>query len=272
MAKRKKRLPRWRRAFLRGLGRSANARLAAREAGIDHGTAYAHAARNPAFDRAWRRALAIGERRADALARAQESVPVGGIAAGRDWRGTELVVRRTRGLPTQLVPAGKGRWSKTAEDLFFAALADCANVRRAAAAAGFSTTAIYKRRMGCPIFQAKWAAAVETGHARIEMGLIEAATRALDVDAIAVPEEAARASVSEALAILKMHHARTESGGKARGGRFTPRPRTLDEVRDSILRKLEALDRHGEDERLEQGWSRDEEGNMIPPGWVRAGP
>ncbi|MFN3388880.1 MAG: hypothetical protein ACK40O_08090 [Allosphingosinicella sp.] len=49
-----------------------------------------------------------------------------------------------------------------------------------------------------------------------------------------------------------------------------PRPRSLDEVRGSILTKLSALARVREREQLASGWSRDEEGRMIPPGWVRA--
>ena len=40
--------------------------------------------------------------------------------------------------------------------------------------------------------------------------------------------------------------------------------------KESILRKLEALDRHEHPRMLAEGWTGDEEGRMIPPGWVRA--
>lgn len=48
------------------------------------------------------------------------------------------------------------------------------------------------------------------------------------------------------------------------------RPRSFDEVRDSIMRKVEAIRRHSEPAKLAAGWQRDEEGRWIPPGWVRA--
>jgi len=55
--------------------------------------------------------------------------------------------------------------------------------------------------------------------------------------------------------------------GKPARGHGVPRPRTLEDSRASILRKLDALARHTEREQLAQGWSRDETNDrMIPPG------
>lgn len=59
-----------------------------------------------------------------------------------------------------------GRWSQEAEARFLGELAATANVRAAAAAAGFSTTAIYKRRAAWPGFSAAWDAALDQGYAR----------------------------------------------------------------------------------------------------------
>lgn len=41
-------------------------------------------------------------------------------------------------------------------------------------------------------------------------------------------------------------------------------------VTQSILRKVAAIERHREGERLAAGWTKTEDGHWIPPGWVRA--
>lgn len=45
---------------------------------------------------------------------------------------------------------------------------------------------------------------------------------------------------------------------------------SIEEVRDTILRRLDAIQRHAEPRKLAAGWIKDEDGNWIPPGWVRA--
>ena len=52
MAKRKK-VPRWRAVFLRALARTGNARVSAREAGVDPGTAYDHRIKDARFKAQW---------------------------------------------------------------------------------------------------------------------------------------------------------------------------------------------------------------------------
>ncbi len=49
------------------------------------------------------------------------------------------------------------------------------------------------------------------------------------------------------------------------------RPRTLDDVRESILRKMEAIARHREPEKLAAGWTKSAEGDWIPPGYAWVG-
>ena len=41
-------------------------------------------------------------------------------------------------------------------------------------------------------------------------------------------------------------------------------------VTEGILRKVAAIERHRESERLAAGWTKTEDGHWIPPGWVRA--
>lgn len=45
------------------------------------------------------------------------------------------------------------------------------------------------------------------------------------------------------------------------------RPRSLDEVRASILRKLDAIARHREPKMLAAGWTKTEGGHWVPPGY-----
>lgn len=46
------------------------------------------------------------------------------------------------------------------------------------------------------------------------------------------------------------------------------RPRSLDEVRGSIMRKLEAFERHREPEKLAAGWTKSADGDWVPPGYA----
>jgi hypothetical protein len=143
------------------------------------------------------------------------------------------------------VRTGAGRWNERAEKAFFAALADTANVRQAAKAAGFSTTAIYNRRLALPEFRAKWEAAVETGCARVEMMLIEAATRSFDAADIETPEDAPKVSVGEAISILRLHRGAAKAGHGSNGLWGAKEP-SIEEVQDEVLRRLAAIRKHRE--------------------------
>ena len=87
-------------------------------------------------------------------------------------------------LGGQLKRVGPGRWTAAAEGRFFDELAATTNVKRACAAAGVSTNAVYARRMKRADFRAKWDAVLETGRAAIEMHLVESAKKTFDPDAL----------------------------------------------------------------------------------------
>src|SRR5205085_9400799 len=69
----------------------------------------------------------------------------------------------------QMKRVGAARWNQGAERRFFATLAATANVTTAADAVGFSTTAIYARRLRHVVFREQWAAVVETVRARLDL-------------------------------------------------------------------------------------------------------
>ena len=88
----------------------------------------------------------------------------------------------------------------------------------------------------------RWDAALAQGYAHLETLIVRRATDALegfapDPDAaVRIPE----VSMRDALAVLASHRRTIEGGPRSR--RQWARPRSLDEVRDSILRKLEAIE------------------------------
>ena len=70
--------------------------------------------------------------------------------------------------------------------------------------------------------------------------------------------------------LLKQERKRIEREVRAEvEERFTVR--SIDEVRDSILRKVEAIQRHGEPGRLAAGWTKSADGQWIPPGFAWVG-
>lgn len=159
----------------------------------------------------------------------------------RAKQGTVLRVSGKDG--PQIVATGEHRWDQADERLFLDTLAATCNVRASAAAAGFSTAAIYWRRRHHPDFARRWASALEQGYARLEMLLVQRATEALeghDADPDAVAGGIAPLTAKEAIQILRLHQSQVHGGGAAHPG-WRARPRSLDEVRDSILTKLEAV-------------------------------
>lgn len=157
-------------------------------------------------------------------------------------RGPAGTNRRAGGKDgPQIIHSRGKRWTEEAEALFLDALAASCNVSWAAQQCGFSTEAIYARRRRDPAFATNWQNALVQGHARIEAGLVAAAIatvegRAPDPDFPIPPM-----SVAEMLAVLKLHGPAVHGEGKRPGWRG--RPRSLEEVKDSILKKLAAIHR-----------------------------
>ena len=143
----------------------------------------------------------------------------------------------------QQVRSGGWQWSDEAEEIFLDSLAASCNVSLSADAAGFSTPTVYRQRRLRPDFADKWQAALAQGYARLEATLIEAANDSLiDVDYDAT-RPIPRMTIDQAMNLLRSH--RNEVLGNARGtpGR-NPRRRDIAEVRNSILKKIDAIERH----------------------------
>ena len=154
-------------------------------------------------------------------------------------RGTTILTGKDG---PQLIRSQGRRWSDAAEVRFLDHLAATCNVTASASEAGFSAAAIYKRKRRDPGFAQRWQAALELGYSRIEALLLRRAEEALEGFAPDTELPIPPMSIKDALAILGHHRRAVERGPRSR--RQWARPRSLDEMRDSILAKLEAFVPH----------------------------
>lgn len=281
--------PAWRRAFLRALARTGNVRVAAREAGVTHAAAYLARQRDAAFAARWARVVESGPRlhpgRAVGGGDNESRLRPGRAGGERGGAGADvnmaadggagigvsgdLVLRQSANAGTQLVRAGKGRWSRKAEGAFLAVLADTACVRRAAEAAGFSTTALYNRRAAYPDFAKRWAEAEALALERIPGFLAQAAIATFDP--VAAAAEQPRVSIDQAIAISRLKGGPADAPARHRGRHFAPPLPTEEEVDAAILKKLAMLQKSDRARKLASGWQEAADGYLIPPGWVWAG-
>lgn len=157
-------------------------------------------------------------------------------------RHDDIVLRGAGSERPQMVAASPKRWSPTAEAVFLSELAASCNVRRAAAAAGFGTITVYKRRMGDPGFAEQWARALDTGYARLELAVVEAANDTLDGVKFETDRPIPQMTVYEAIHVLQLHKRTVKNGGRnGSGWRLTAAD--PDKARASILKKVAALRR-----------------------------
>jgi hypothetical protein len=276
MAHRKGQAGRWRKRFLSALARTANAGLSARMAGVDRATAFALRQRDKVFAAAWLRARDWGRARVKAAGR-----PV--FAGGRPRSGGRgearaaealdprpLKERRRRDGGTEIVRCGEGRMSPETDRIFFSHLAAGFGVRGSAAEAGFSTTAVYARRMIDPDFEARWEAAKAQCLARNDMLLIDSVPRTLDPETTQAADDLARPTIAEAIRIARLYRT-APAAGRGAGAEAKPPVRPAEAIFETLHARVKEIQRENAGEKLASGWSQDEEGNWIPPGWVRKG-
>ncbi len=79
------------------------------------------------------------------------------------------------------------------------------------------------------------------GYAQLEMGLVEAANRALSGEYAREPMIVAPMSAETALKVLQLHRAAVAGQGNRSGWKAPCLP--LDQVQDGIMRKIEAIRR-----------------------------
>jgi hypothetical protein len=181
---------------------------------------------------------------------------------------------------------------------FFKALNKTGCIADACRACGISRNTVRRHRDKWPAFDARVEAALAIASVSLEMIAWKRATegaeekvyrdgklvmtRVKPSDAMlrllmqgANPKKYGRMGQMPRRATMKQmrKEARREAAAKVGAGR-RPRIATNAEVREALTKRLAAFHervRAGEGEaRLASGWTRDEQGNWIPPGWVRA--
>lgn len=185
------------RAFLSDLEITGNVRETCRRLAIHRATMTKRRARNPGLAARWDAALAIAHSRlsetTDAKATAGDGVRLVRTGQGR------LQMRRQ----------APGRLTRAGEQSFLYALSACANVRLAAAAAGFSHSAFYHRAKVSPAFAREMQLAIEHGYERLEMALLaESCPDSAEDDAWRHndPPPIPPMTADQALTLLQLHH------------------------------------------------------------------
>lgn len=140
----------------------------------------------------------------------------------------------------QIARARAKQWTPRAEARFLAPLLATCNVKAACAAVGLTAASAYAHRGRWPAFARRWDLAIEEGYMRIEIALVEQGCNLFSDPELAADTPLGPMSLDQAIHILHMHKNEVRGIGR-RPGRWR-RPRTLDEVRDSILRKLQAIE------------------------------
>ncbi len=166
----------------------------------------------------------------------------GSNAPPSDWAylaGAELVVRGSNGRRCQIGRARAGQWSARTEERFLAALSATCNVKAACAEVGRHQTSAYAHRKRWTAFARRWDEAIETGYVRIEMALLGNACNLFSNNELP-PEEVLRdMTVEQALHVLHMHKCEVRGIGRKPGRMGLPP--SLEEVEDSIRRKIDII-------------------------------
>lgn len=189
---------------------------------------------------------------------------------GRPPRGTkrpanhEPVIRRSAAGRLQISHVPEGGWTAAIEADFLELLRNSGNFDWSAWAVGFTPGAVYKRREEWPAFARDCHAALEEAGIRLEYRLVAHAHALLrrtgDAPAdAALPDDAVPFDPDAAMRIISFLDRR--KAGRA-GGRHKGAPeRSFEEVVESIMGKIEAIERH----EAMFGKEKDEEGEPERP-------
>ena len=225
-------------AFLAALEACGNQTLAAEKAAVSRSWVCKERGLDAGFDARCRAAIAAADGR---LKGSADNCPPKG------WGfldGVELVVRGSNRRRAQIARARAGQWTARTERRFLAVAGATVNVKAACAQIGKSFGSAYGHRNRWPGFARRWDSALDTGTDILEESLMERAENIFAEPEAPMPDAAAplpRMTIAEAIHLVHMQKRRMLELGR-KPGRWK-RPRTLDEVRGSILRKFSAIAR-----------------------------
>ncbi|MFL6843582.1 MAG: hypothetical protein ACJ8ER_01720 [Allosphingosinicella sp.] len=218
--------------FLEVLAQTGNRGLAAGAIGIEPRLMDQRRQYDVLLDRQWNEALEQCERR------------LAGIDGPYDEAAGEspLAIGRGPNGRLQLRRCGEKRWSRAVEDRFFATLAMCGNIRASARAVGFSDSCIAQRRRKYPDFARRFEETLDDAEIEIEFR-VAAEIRSRDSGAGTGPDSAIEPGPLDMDAAIRFLKWREEKKrGRGRRGRV-PKPPSIDEVTERIVRQVEAIKR-----------------------------
>lgn len=261
--------------FLEVLGQTGNRGYAARAIGVEPRLMDQRREFDRLLDEGWEAALDQAHRRLSGADGPFDCI------GGRELN----VIRRGPKGRLRLMAAGPRRWSRAVEERFLAMLAVSGNIAGSARSVGFTESCIWQRRRKWADFAQRMEEVLDDAEVRLEFRM---ATLGTDIDQRALGEgearppqgtENARAEAEAglrfdpdlALRFLKWRQQKKAGYGRRGRARKGPPDRTFEEAVQSVLGKVEAIERHHRRKKLAEGWSEDENGYLIPPGWVRGG-
>jgi uncharacterized protein (DUF2237 family) len=242
-------------AFLALLAETGNARASARVLGHRH-LFNNRMRRDPHFRRACDAAVAAADARLKAMQRPflpsarteVKSMPPDGLpppGPKRPRTGPEPVIRRTSNGRTQISHVREGFWTSEMEAEFLTHLRATGNFSASARAVGFDPTSLYKRLDKWPAFARDCKEALDEASARLDYRLVAHAHALLRRPGEPRPEGEDEAPFDPLMAMKILSFIDSRRAGRTgRGRRKGPPERSFEEARDSILRKIEAIERH----------------------------
>ena len=154
--------------------------------------------------------------------------------------GEELAVRGTNGRRVQVARAALKQFSPRVEARFLGVLAATCNVKAACAEIGMTAAAVYAHGKRRPGFAGMWDSAIETGYARLEAGLVEAAGSMFSAETVDPDLTLGPVSFAQALQLLQLYKHRVHKLGKPMRRAAEP---DIEQVHAELLRRIEAMER-----------------------------
>lgn len=230
-------------AFFTALAETGNQTISAERARVSRSWVTLHRSTDSAFKA--RMEAATGEAREN-LARVASQAPA---AAWGDIDGEQLVVRGTNGRLVQVARARLGQWTPDVERRFLRTLAATCNVKAACAEVSMSPASAYNRRHRLTAFAAHWDQALQIGSWRLQAALLQSCCNMMDGVEVDADAPIPPMTVDEAIRYVGLHRRQLAGFKHRRWHKDWYKLPDIDEVRASIVRKVEVIKRHREAER-----------------------
>lgn len=227
-------------AFFTALAETGNQTIAAERARVSRDWARKLGNCDPAFRARMDACIAEAEER---LLAADRAMPP---ERWTEQDGEALVIRGCGRRRAQIARVRLDGWSADMEARFLSELAATCNAKRAAAAIGVSAESAHQRRKRWRRFDEQWDEALAIGYTRLEFMLIDAGCNLFEGKPFDPDSPIPPMTVDQVLLYLSIHRKAVLHNEKR--PHWRRKPRNPDEIRASILRKLDIIQAHDENQ------------------------